>query len=47
VTPRAESLVTLGWVAIPSTVIDTVGTVLSLAISIVATVMARARVTPL
>lgn len=40
------ALVTAGWVALPNATIDTIGTVVALALSTVAAVMARARVTP-
>lgn len=47
VTVILGALVTAGWVAIPNTIIDAVGTILALVLSTVGVVLARARVSPL
>jgi hypothetical protein len=46
VTVILGALVTAGWVAIPNTTIDTIGTVLALVLSTVAAISARSQVSP-
>lgn len=46
VTVILAALVTAGWVSIPNTTIDAIGTIIALALSTVGAVLARARVTP-
>ena len=46
VTVILGALVTAGWVAIPNTVIDTIGTVLALVLSTVGAIIARSQVSP-
>ena len=42
----AAGLAALGWAVIPSTTVDLIGTAAAAVVSIVATVLARRRVTP-